>query len=373
VTTILLFIAVLAVLVFVHEFGHFSVAKWFGMRVDEFGLGFPPRATSYKPEDSETTYSLNWLPLGGFVKIFGEDGQEAEDPDHPNHGRSFQDKPWYAQVAVLIAGVTMNMILAWLLLSLSFMTGTLASPDDGNADNITDVGVIVAQVLPDSPAESAGIEAGDRITSINLAGGTSTAVTQDIIQNTVSRATSTPVILQLARQQGTTTATSTATVTPAVTESGGLQIGIAMAEAGILKLSPLPALAEGYKTTVLLTERTFQGFKKLLADAFAGGGESLNQIAGPVGIAGLVGDAADRGLAPLLSFMALISINLAILNMLPFPALDGGRIVFVLIEAVTQRRIPANVAGIINGIGMILLLLLMVLVTYQDIVRIFFS
>lgn len=367
-TTILLFIAVLAVLVFVHELGHFSVAKWFGMRVDEFGLGFPPRAAAHKPKDSETTYSLNWLPLGGFVKIFGENGDEAKDPDSPYFGRSFQDKPWYAQVSVLAAGVIMNMLLAWLLLSLSYMTGTLAL-SDSTAGEVTDPGVVVTQILPDSPAASAGIQAGDEITRIHLAGATSTdIVSPEIIQETVSQATSSPVVLELLRNGS---ATSTATVTPASTDSGTLQIGIAMAEAGTLKLPPLAALAEGARATVSLTEQTYYGFKALLSDAIAGGGESLQQVAGPVGIADLVGDAAERGLAPLLSFTALISINLAILNLLPFPALDGGRIVFVFIEAVTRRKIPAHVAGWLNGIGMILLLLLMVLVTYQDIVRLF--
>lgn len=359
----------LAVLVFVHELGHFSVAKWFGMRVDEFGLGFPPRAAAHKPEDSETTYSLNWLPLGGFVKIFGEDGGESKDPDSPYFGRSFQDKPWYAQVAVLVAGVLMNMVFAWLLLSLSYMTGTLALSDNG-AGEVENPGVVVTQVLSDSPAEEAGVQAGDTVSRISLAGSDATSsptVTPELIQETVNTATNTPVLLELARTSGTTTAT----VTPAVLDSGDRQIGISMAEAGILKLPPLAAFAEGWRATISITEQTYQGFKALLSDAIAGGGESLDQVAGPVGIASLVGDAAERGLAPLLSFTALISINLAILNLLPFPALDGGRIVFVLIEAVTRRKIPAHVAGWINGIGMILLLLLMVLVTYQDIVRLF--
>lgn len=365
-TTILLFIAVLAVLVFVHELGHFSVAKWFGMRVDEFGIGFPPRATAYKPEDSETTYSLNWLPLGGFVKIFGENGADAKDPDSPYFGRSFQDKPWYAQIAVLVAGVLMNMVFAWLLLSLSYMTGTLALSDN-DAGEVINPGVVITQVLPGSPADTAGVRAGDMVSSINLVGteATTTRATPDLIQQTVSMATATPVLLSLERSGSITTAT----VTPAVLESGNLQIGISMAEAGILKLPPIAAFAEGWRATISITEQTYYGFRALISDAIAGGGESLQQIAGPVGIADLVGDAAERGLAPLLSFTALISINLAILNLLPFPALDGGRIVFVIIETITRRKIPAHVAGWINGIGMLLLLLLMVLVTYQDIVR----
>lgn len=364
-TTILIFVAVLAVLIFVHELGHFSVAKWFGMRVDEFGLGFPPRAASFKPEGSETTYTLNWLPLGGFVKIFGENGKTIDDPEDPNYGRSFQDKPAHAQIAVLVAGVVMNMLLAWLLLSLSYMVGTLALSGNGSGE-ITDAGVVITQVLPDTPAEEAGLQSGDQISSLSVVGGTSTqSVTPSTVQELVSQATSSPVVLNILR--GDTS--STATVTPATTESGERQIGIAMAEAGTLQLPPLAALAEGARATVSLTEQTVIGVYTLLADAVSGGGKSLSQVAGPVGIADLVNDAADRGLAPLFSFVALISINLAILNLLPFPALDGGRIVFSIIEAIRGKQIPAQVAGIANGIGMALLLLLMVLVTYQDIMR----
>lgn len=368
-STVLIFIAVLALLVFVHELGHFSVAKWFGMRVDEFGLGFPPRAASYKPEDSETTYTLNWLPLGGFVKIFGENGKTVDDPEDPHFGRSFQDKPWYAQVAVLVAGVAMNMLLAWLLLSLSYMVGTLAL-SGSQAGEVTDSGVIITQVLPDSPAEQAGLKGGDKIININATRTpTSTEVTPDTVQQTVAQATSSDIMITYLRAD---TPTSTATITPTVTEEGDRQIGIAMAEAGTLKLSPLPAFVEGARATVDLTARTINGFYGLLSDAVSGGGERLKQVAGPIGIADLVGDAADRGLSPLFSFTALISINLAILNLLPFPALDGGRIVFSIIEAIRGRQISPRIAGIVNGLGMALLLLLMVLVTYQDIARIFF-
>lgn len=368
-TTVLIFIAVLALLVFVHEFGHFSVAKWFGMRVDEFGLGFPPRAASYKPEDSETTYTLNWLPLGGFVKIFGENGETTDDPEDPHYNRSFQDKPWYAQVAVLVAGVVMNMLLAWLLLSLSYMFGTLALTGS-EAGEVTDTGVVITQVLSDSPAEEAGLKGGDKIVGINPANATSSAaVTPDRVQEVVSQATSSNVVVDYTRGDR---ATATATVTPVVTDSDDRQIGIAMTEAGTLQLAPLPAFVEGARATVDLTEQTVVGFYGLLSDAVSGGGERLEQVAGPVGIADLVGDAADRGLAPLFSFTALISINLAILNLLPFPALDGGRIVFSIIEAIRGRQISAKIATLVNGVGMALLLLLMVLVTYQDIVRIFF-
>lgn len=355
----------LAVLILVHEAGHFFVAKWAGMRVDEFGLGFPPRAATYKPEGSETTYSLNWLPIGGFVKIFGEDLEDI-DPDHPDYDRSFSAKSTGKQVAVLIAGVAMNMVLAYLLFSLSFMIGKVVAQENENQP-LSDTRVIITQVLPDSPAASAGIEPGSSLNEVRVGSSTLSgdAITPEGIQDMVSRATSSPVVV------GTTLGDrmNRATLTPAVTQSGDRQIGIAMAEVGTLTLGPLDALRRGARTTVNITEQTLAGFYALLRDAIAGSTEKLSQVAGPVGIADFVGDAADRGTAPLFSFMALISINLAILNLLPVPALDGGRIVFSLIEAVRRKPIPPRVAQIVNGVGMALLLILMILVTYQDILR----
>ncbi len=362
---IIIFIAALALLILVHEAGHFFVAKWSGMRVDEFGLGFPPRAATYEPEGSETTYSLNWLPIGGFVKIFGEDLEDI-DSDHPDKDRSFSSKSTGKQVAVLVAGVVMNMILAYLLLSLSFMIGKVVMQDN-ESQPLSDKRVIITQVLPDSPAASAGLEPGSRLTELQV--GTNTLsgedITPDEIQDMVSQATSSPVAVT-ASMGGRT---NRATVTPETTEEGDRQIGIAMAEVGTLTLGPLDALKRGAQATVNITEQTLAGFYGLLQDAVSGSTERLSQVAGPVGIADFVGDAADRGTAPLFSFVALISINLAILNLLPVPALDGGRIVFSLIEEVRRKPIPPRVAQIVNGVGMALLLLLMILVTYQDILR----
>jgi regulator of sigma E protease len=364
--TILIFIIVLAVLILVHEAGHFFVAKWTGMRVDEFGLGFPPRAMGYKPEGSETTYSLNWLPLGGFVKIFGEDLQSVED-DHPDADRSFANQSTSSQIAVLVAGVVMNMILAYLLLSLAFMFGKAVVDQDGTKQ-LTDRRVIITQVLPDSPAETAGLTPGARISGVSSAGNqvSSSSVTIDGVQRVVGSATSTLVVVQTENGDEQ----RTATVTPEITDSGESRIGIAMARVGTQTLGPVDAFREGAKATYNLTEQTVVGFYSLIGQAVSGSG-GLSQVAGPVGIADLVGDAADRGTAPLLSFVALISINLAILNLLPFPALDGGRIVFSLIEFVRGKPLPSQFAKWANGIGLMLLLLLMVIVTYQDILRLF--
>jgi len=364
--TIVVFIVVLALLILVHEAGHFFVAKWTGMRVDEFGLGFPPRAASYQPQKSETTYTLNWLPFGGFVKIFGENLEDI-DEDHPDKDRSFAEQSTSSQVAVLMAGVVMNVILAYVLLSLAFMTGKAVVDKEGTK-NLTDRRVVITQVLPDSPAESAGLNPGSRINEItsgqtDLSGS---EITLDGIQQLVNQATNSPVMI--GTQNGSDQ--MTATVTPTSTEGGDRQIGIAMAQVGTQTLGPLSAFRKGAVATYNITRQTVVGFYNLLRQAVTGAG-GLSQVAGPVGIADLVGDAADRGTAPLFSFVALISINLAILNLLPFPALDGGRLVFSLVEHVRGKPLPPKFAKWANGIGLALLLLLMLVVTYQDILRLF--
>lgn len=365
-TTTLIFIAVLAVLILVHEAGHFFVAKWTGMRVDEFGLGFPPRAASYQPKDSETVYSLNWLPFGGFVKIFGED-LERVDGDHPDKDRSFASQSTGAQVAVLVAGVVMNMVLAYLLLSMAFMIGKTVVDSD-NESSLADRRVIITQVFPDTPAQTADLSPGARFESLSVGDRQiqRDEITPESVQDIIAAATNTPV--QVSTRIGSST--QTASITPAVTDSGDRQIGIAMAQVGTLTLGPLEALQRGATATVGITKQTIVGFYDLIRRAVTGDG-GLAQVAGPVGIADLVGDAADRGMAPLFSFVALISINLAILNLLPFPALDGGRIVFSLVEWVRGKPIPSKVAQWANGIGLVLLILLMLVVTYKDIMRLF--
>ncbi|PSO45276.1 MAG: RIP metalloprotease RseP [Parcubacteria group bacterium SW_6_46_9] len=298
------------------------------------------------------------------AKIFGED-LENIDEDHPDKDRSFAEQSTGSQVAVLVAGVVMNMILAYLLLSLAFMTGKAVVDEEGTK-NLTDRRVVITQVLPDSPAETAGLNPGSRINEITsgqtvLSGS---EITLDGIQQLVNQATSAPVTVST--QNGSDQ--MKATVTPTSTESGDRQIGIAMAQVGTQTLGPLGALKEGAVATYNLTHQTVVGFYNLIGQALTGSG-GLSQVAGPVGIADLVGDAADRGAAPLFSFVALISINLAILNLLPFPALDGGRIVLSLIEYTRGKPLPPKFAKWANGIGLALLLLLMLVVTYQDILR----
>ena len=259
--TILVFIIVLVVLIVVHEFGHFVVAKWAGMRVDEFGLGYPPRLFGYKK--GETLYSLNAIPFGGFVKIHGEDGLMGGERDV----RAFSAKPRHIQAVVLVAGIAMNLILA-----LVIFTGLLMAPHRVSDHEI-------AAALPLASALIKGVEVTWHVTSATA-------------------------------------------------------VALAHFFAGVLTFS---------------------------AD--------LSQVTGPVGIAGAVGAAAQSGWQSLLSLTALISINLALINLIPVPALDGGRLLFVIIESIIRRPIKPVVAQTVNVVGFALLILLMVVVTFNDIYK----
>lgn len=350
-------------LVLVHEFGHFYAAKRSGVRVDEFGLGFPPRAWGKKI--GETVYSLNWIPFGGFVKIFGETPDDDSIKGHDS-SRSFVNKPRWIQVVILASGVAMNVVFAWLLFSIAYMSGMTTSVSESNASYIKDSRVIVLDALPGSPAEKAGIAQGDQIRSFKAASGaTTTASSVESIQEAIAGSSGEPVAFEVDRL------TETAYV-EVVPEQGVLgdkyAIGISMDLVGSVKLPAHEALWEGAKLTGRMFLGIVGGIYTLIADAVMGNGD-LSQVSGPVGIARLVGDAGELGFVYLLSFTAFISLNLAVLNLVPFPALDGGRILFVAIEAVRRKAISPKVANTMNAIGFCILILFMLFVTYKDIVK----
>jgi len=367
--SVLLFVIILLVLIIAHEFGHFIVAKLSKIRVDEFGIGFPPKAWGWKPKKSETEYSINWIPFGGFVKIFGED-PTPEAVSGPESKRSFVNKPKYIQAAVIVAGVAFNILLAWVLISAGFMTGLptpVGSAPVGAVVENTEL--TITAVNPDSPAGVAGILPGDRISALvtsdaSLQENISTdAVSEFISQNGGKEIA---VLYRRGSERGTIF------VTP---EDGVLEgrpaIGVTMDMIGTLKLPIHKAIWEGGKTTIALTTAIAVGFWDLIAGSITGNGPGLSSVTGPVGIVGLVGDAADFGFVYLLGFTAFISINLAIINMIPFPALDGGRLLFLIIEAIKRSPIKPVVANTANSIGFVLLILLMLVVTINDVIKLF--
>jgi regulator of sigma E protease len=366
---IIIFIIILLVLVIVHEFGHFFSAKKFGIRVDEFGFGFPPKLFGIKK--GETEYTINLLPIGGFVKIFGENPDD-ENTNGPDKERSFVHKAKWKQAIVLVAGVFANFVLAWLLFSFGFMSGLPTSTSNaGKGYEIKDVSLVVVSVLPDSPAEHAGLQTGDKIVSIQVGKDATTYVSPETVKSFVVNAKGEPI--EIGYKRGAEDrAVITTEVTPTLSPSTGEpMIGISMDQIGIAKLPLFTALKEGMLLTAYVTKSTAIGLYGLIKSALIGKG-SLSGVTGPVGMVGIVGDAYTLGFAYLLSFAALISINLGIINLVPFPALDGGRLFFLLIEKVKGSPINPKVANTLNTIGFGILILFMIVVTYHDIVVKFF-
>lgn len=372
-TTIIIFILVLSLLVFVHELGHFWVAKRFGLKPREFGFGMPPRAFGiYKntegkwskvrgnktPTDAvDTIYSINWLPLGGFVAL-GEDDETTTDPNH------FHNKPAWQRSLILMAGVTMNIFLAMALISFGLMIG-LPQTIDENDNNaiVSNRQILIAEVMPDSPALAAGLKVNDAILKIN---GQEFTKTEDL-QNFVDSHIGESITYSIKRGQEDMEISLTPELR-ADTNKGGVGIGIA--ETGIVKYPFFLAIWNGIKTTLFLTWYILVAFFSLIKGLIFGQGISV-ELGGPVRIAQITGDAARMGLPYLINFSALLSINLAIINALPFPALDGGRIMFIVIEKILRRPIKKELEGTIHYIGFILLMIMVALVTYKDIARLF--
>jgi regulator of sigma E protease len=362
--SVIIFIIILAVLVFAHELGHFSVAKLFKIRVDEFGFGFPPRIWATK--SGETEYSINAIPFGGFVKIFGEDGSE-ENADNQNQAvqkeNSFGSKNRVIQSVVLLAGVTANFLLAWILISIGFMTG-LPAPVDSDMGKVNGAKLTITQILPDSPAEKAGLKSGDALISLKsgkeILENPSAEQTQEFIAKTASN-------LEIKYQRGKTEDFANVFPKEGIVD-GRRAIGIGMDMIGTLKLPIHEALYVGAITTGNLTYATIVGLGDFVYKALTGKA-SIKEVSGPVGIAGLVGDATHLGFAYLLSIAAFISLNLAVINLVPFPALDGGRVFFVIVEAIKRSPINPKITQAVNGIGFILLIMLMIVVTYNDIIK----
>ncbi len=370
-------IPVFGLLVFVHEFGHFITAKWSGIRVEEFGFGFPPRLFGIKR--GETIYSINWIPLGGFVRMPGENGETTDDAGNYDPG-SFASKPAWRRAIVLVAGVTMNAILAFLLFGVAYAVGE------------TGYSPLIQYVCANSPAANAGMQAGDKILAVD---GQSTVLETDVsqlvqdkimaasagtksvaVQITFQHAQEAPQTATLGARTGdlSTTACKDANgVTFKDTQgkpiNGQGPLGIVWNTSHIVThhypLNEIPG------QTVKQAGLMLGGFATLIRNIFDGA-FNVHQVAGPVGIVNFTGEAASLipqlGWFPLLNLTAFLSLNLAIINILPFPALDGGRLALLGLEVVRRgKRLDPRHEGIIHLVGMAVLLLLVVIITWNDI------
>ena len=358
--TLFLFFILLFVLIISHECGHFFSARVFGIRVDEFGFGLPPRITGIKRNG--ILYSLNWLPFGGFVKIHGEEGNDVAD------SQSFASKSSWVRAMVIAAGVFANMILAWILLSIVASVGMVESLDESTALVTPGAQIAIVDVAPDGSAHDAGIAMGDYVTSFQFKDESfknprSIADIQDFVRSHQGETISMTIL------RGEELLTKDIFVRPNP-PSGEGPTGIALSWVHHKKIPWFRAPLEGGILTYQITKATLEGLGGVIRDLARGSSIGV-AVAGPIGIFNLVGTAQATGLSSFLMFAAILSINLALINIFPFPGLDGGRLLFIIIERVRGRRISERASSLAHGIGFLILLSLMVMVTYLDLTRIF--
>jgi len=350
---IIVFIIILAVLVLIHELGHFIAAKKNGILVEEFGLGFPPRVWGKKI--GETLYSINLLPIGGFVKLFGEEYHEDKKVDKKLLERTFYHKKPWQKAIVIVAGVVNNFLLAWILISYLFTQGVPTPVNN----------VVVEQVQPGTPAASAGLEAGDILMSLRSADETFELTdTQELV--TYSKKYGGQTVHFTLERDGKTM--ETALIPRANPPEGQGALGVVITSYIEKKYPWYQAPFFGLQHSFEITFRIVTEFGKTIGRLASGQGAGV-EVAGPVGIARYTGDVIKFGNNAVLELVALLSLNLAVINILPFPALDGGRLVFVIYEWVTKRRVNKRFEQYTNLIGMISLLALAAVITVNDIIK----
>ena len=328
-----------------------------GMKVEEFGFGFPPRLFGIKK--AGTIYSINWIPLGGFVRIKGESGEDSRDKD------SFAHKKIWQRFVVLVAGVTMNFVLAVVLLSAGFMIGLPATIDASlpSGAHILESKISIVQVAENSPASQAGLVAGDVLVSLN-----DQTFTNDVEARAYLLDHGKDGVTMLVEDKDGNSKTVNVHSEELI-DLGVTAVGVAFLQTGIVSFSPFQAILQGTAATVTFTIEVVKAFANIISSIAGGKGPGVD-LSGPVGIAVLTGEVAAMGFVYLIHFTALLSINLAVINVLPFPALDGGRILFLIIEKLRGGKpVSMRFEAAMHNAGFALLMLLVVIVTYRDIVN----
>ncbi len=349
-TTIIATVVVLGILIFVHELGHFLVAKWSGVRVLRFSLGFGPRLFSVTRGGTE--YCISAIPLGGYVKMLGEDADE-EIPEEDKE-RSFPAQSVWKRIGIVLAGPSSNMLFAVIIFAMVYAFAGIPqlTPEIGS-------------VNPDSPAAHAGLKPGDRVLSING----ETVTEWDQLSNMIQEHGEKPLLMEIQRDEET----KTVTVTPQDREIKNIfgesikrpVIGItASGKFNVKRVNPLMAGYYSLAQTWNLSKLFLLTVVKLIERVVP-----LQTLGGPLLIAQMTGQQAQEGILNLIYFTALISINLGILNLLPIPVLDGGHLFFFFIEAILGRPIEMKKIEMAQRIGMVFLIMLMIFVFYNDIMR----
>lgn len=336
---ILAFLVILTILILVHEIGHFTMARLFGVHVEEFGLGFPPRIKGWRRNG--VLYSLNAIPLGGFVKMAGENGED-DSPD------SFGAKPPWQRFIILVAGPAMNVLLAVLVFFFTFMAGSLQAT------------TVVTKVAAGSPAAHAGLRPGDRILAIDG----SRVRYYDGLANAITDHLGRQITVEIRRGTHTFQTSMVPRKHPPAKQG---PTGIVLGHVTTVHYGPVKALHMSFQQIGIMVS----SIPSVIGGLLSGPGRS--QVAGPIGIANITVNAVQsppkQVWSSLFGLLALLSANLGVLNLLPIPALDGGRIVFVLFSWLRGRNLNPQVEGLIHMVGMALLLFVIALISYQDIAR----
>jgi len=352
--TLILVIIVISLLILVHEWGHFYSARKLGVKVEEFGFGFPPKIFSVVRKG--VRYSFNLFPLGGFVKIFGEHGEGEGSKE------SFISRAVWQRFIILAAGVFMNIILAWIFFSIGSAIGIPRAED--NAPIGTPVSII--GVAPGSPAEKAGLRLGDKILEIHADEVSLVIEKEQDVQDFVSAFRGEEIVLTLKRGEELFT---TAVIPRIDVPKGEGPLGIALARIVVERAPWYLAPVYGAEILGRTIITTVLGLWSVLRD-LAVARKAAVDVAGPVGIYFFARDTWALGFVYFLQFSGALSVSLAILNFLPIPALDGGRILFLAIEKIKGSRVNPRIENFMHTVGFALLILLMVLITYRDVTRI---
>lgn len=365
--SIIAFIVIFSVLILVHEWGHFAAARRAGIKVEEFGLGIPPKAKQIHKDKKGTIYTLNWIPFGGFVRLYGED---SADPKVLKDKKSFASKTIAQRSLVVVAGVLMNFALAWVLITIGFTVGMkpfLATQED--VENAVESGVVsvedaflVHEIDDKAPLSTTALQAGDFITALNgIEVSQDTDLERLILPNTKVR-------LNYIHEQ------EEGEMEVVSSDAGKLGMTISL-ERRIVDIqsirypfyeAPIKAVGEIVRLSVL-TVKMLGNVITTIVGKFA----VPETVAGPLGIAKMTSVFAKQGLMALVQFTALLSISLGVINIMPFPALDGGRFLFILFELIFRKKPNAKMEAIIHTVGFGLLMLLILFITWNDIIHLF--
>ena len=360
---VILFFAILLLLVIVHESGHFIVAKLCKMKVEEFAFGFPPRLFSKRI--GETEYMVNILPLGGYVKIKGESITDENYFINKNDKRSFIGRPLWAQLLVVLAGVFMNWLLSFILFFFIAVNGHLV-PANNNPD-LRNINYYVTSVVKGSPIEKSGISEGDILYSIEINKEKIKMNSSEQIAETLRANVDKDIVINYLNRDKLRVDAEVAAVYGLNGDKNIKSFGIGFAQFGVEKLGFTDSVIYAKDNVIKYTKLTIVGMLDVFKQIFKG--NISDSVTGPLGIYVLVSETKSFGADSMFFLISIISISLAVFNLLPIPALDGGRAMFIIYEMITKRQVNHVFYSYINGIGFTLLMILMAAVIYKDIIK----